>query len=101
MAFKSSRIFFSSSDNAGDLGEFGAGTIFSTVSRIIRVTGTTTDAGACCIKVTVVMPVAMEVTKESNTASSISCDLFKSLISIPQLYHFFNLVKISAKDLTV
>jgi hypothetical protein len=44
--------------------------------------GTVTEEGACCIKVTVTIPVAIEVIKESNIASNISCDLFKSLISI-------------------
>src|SRR3989344_6041343 len=52
----------------------------------MRFTGTVKDAGACCIKVTVVMPVAIEVIKERSTASSISCDLFKSLISMLKLY---------------
>src|SRR3989344_3860215 len=66
-----------------------------------RLIGTVTESGACCISVTVVMPVAMEVTKESSTASNISCDLFKSWMSIAQLYHFFNLIKICDKALTV
>src|SRR3989338_6430937 len=33
------------------------------------------------------MPVAIEVTKERSTASSMSCGLFRSLISILKLYH--------------
>ncbi len=56
--------------------------IFSTVCLITRLTGVVKEEGACCIRVTVVIPVAIEVTKLKSTASNISWGLFKSLMSI-------------------